>query len=58
MLVTTKIVIMPGTVSLARQRQSDLCEIQANLVYMMNSRAARATQQNPVSNKQNKPPKR
>lgn len=31
-LVTKKkIVIMPGTVSLARPRQSDLCEIQANL---------------------------
>jgi hypothetical protein len=43
--------------ALGRQRQVDLCEFKASLVYRMNSRTARATQRNPVSKnktKQNK----
>jgi hypothetical protein len=37
--------------ALQRQRQEDLCKFQASLVYRASSRAARATQRNPVSNK-------
>ena len=33
---------------LRRQRQVDLCEFEASSVYRENSRAARATQRNPV----------
>ena len=37
-----------------RQRQADLCEIEASLVYRVGSRTARTTQRNPVLNtKQN-----
>jgi hypothetical protein len=36
-----------------RQRQVDLCELEASLVYRASS--ARATQRNPISNKQTKP---
>ena len=32
------------------QRQADLCEFEASLVYKASSRTARATQRNPVSN--------
>ena len=38
---------------LQRQRQADLCEVEASLVYRTSSRTARATQRTPVS-KQNK----
>ena len=31
-----------------RQRQVDLCEFKANLVYIVSSRTAGATQRNPV----------
>jgi hypothetical protein len=34
-----------------RQRQVDLYEFEASLVYRMSSRAAKATQRNPVSKK-------
>ena len=40
---------------LGRQRQDDLCEFQTSLVYRASSRTgAKATQENPVSNKQTK----
>jgi uncharacterized membrane protein YjgN (DUF898 family) len=38
-----------GTVALWRQKQMDLCEFQASLVYRTSSRTARATQRNPVA---------
>jgi hypothetical protein len=34
--------------SIQTQRQVDLCELEASLVYRMSSRRARATQRNPV----------
>ena len=38
-----------------RQRQVDLCEFKASLVYRVSSKTVRATQRNPVSeNKTNK----
>jgi 3-polyprenyl-4-hydroxybenzoate decarboxylase len=37
-----------------RQRQVDLCEFQASLIYTVNSRTARAIQRNPVSKKKKK----
>jgi len=36
---------------LGRQRQADLCKFNVSLVYRLSSRTARATQMNPVSNK-------
>jgi hypothetical protein len=33
---------------LGRQRQADLCEVEASLVYRASSRIARATQRNPA----------
>ena len=39
--------------TLRRQRQVDLCELQAILVYRVSSRTARTTQRNPVSNNNN-----
>ena len=45
---------MPLVPTLSRQRQVDLCEFAASLVYRVSSRAARATQRNPVSNETNK----
>jgi hypothetical protein len=42
-------VVVPA---LGRQRQEDLCEFEASLVYRVSSRTARATQRNPVLNKQ------
>ena len=41
-------VLIPG---LWRQRQVDLCEFEASLVYRLSSRTARATQKNLVSKK-------
>ena len=38
--------------ALGRQRQEDLCEFEASLVYRASSKTARATQRNPVSKKQ------
>ena len=38
--------------ALRKQRQADLCEFKASLVYRASSRISRATQRNPVSNKQ------
>ena len=35
--------------ALGRQRQEELCEFKASLVYKGSSRMARATQRNPVS---------
>jgi hypothetical protein len=35
--------------ALGWQRQADLCEFKASLVYRVSSRTARATQRNPVS---------
>ena len=41
--------------ALGRQKQENLCEFEASLVYRVSSRTARATQRNPVStNKQTK----
>jgi hypothetical protein len=37
-----------------RQRQADLCEFEASLVYRASSRTARATQRNPISESKNK----
>jgi hypothetical protein len=42
---------MPLIPALGRQRQADLCEFKASLVYTVSSRSTRATQRNPVSNK-------
>ena len=39
---------MPLIPALRRQRQVDLCEFEASLVYRVSSRTARATQRNPV----------
>ena len=38
--------LIPG---LGRQRQEDLCEVKANLVYKVSSRTAKAIQRNPIS---------
>jgi hypothetical protein len=40
---------MPLISAFERQKQADLCEFKANLIYRVNSRTARATQRNPVS---------
>jgi hypothetical protein len=46
---------IPLTPALERQRQVDLCEFEASLVYRVSSRTARATQRNPAKEtKQNK----
>jgi hypothetical protein len=37
-----------------RQRQEDLCELEASLDYRVSSRIAKATQRNPVSKKKKK----
>jgi hypothetical protein len=42
---------MPSISALMRQRQVVLCEFETSLVYKASSRTARATQGNPVSNK-------
>ena len=39
---------IPLIPALGRQRQVDLCEFKASLVYRVVSRTARATQRNPV----------
>ena len=39
---------MPLSPALRRQGQADLCEFEANLVYRVSSRTAKATQRNPV----------
>ena len=41
--------------ALGRQRQEDLCQFEANLVYKVSSRTAGATQRYPVSKNQNQP---
>ena len=49
--------MVPLIPAFGRQKQVELCEFEASLVYRTSSRTARAvTQRNPVS-KQNKPPK-
>jgi hypothetical protein len=40
---------MPLIPALGKQRQADLCEFKASLVYRADSRTARAIQKNPVS---------
>jgi len=35
--------------ALGRQRQADLCEFEASLVYKVSAKTVRATQKNPVS---------
>ena len=40
--------------ALRRQRQVDLCELEASLVYRVSSRTARAIQRNPVLKKKTK----
>ena len=45
---------MPLIPALRRQRQEELCELKASLVYSVSSRIARATQGNPVSEKEKK----
>ena len=50
---------MPLIPALGRQRQVDLCEFKASLVYRASSRTARAvTQRNPVSKNKRKKKKR
>ena len=55
--------VMPAVVAhtfnptLGRQRQVDLCEFEANLVYSASSRTAKATQKNPVLNHASSPKK-
>jgi hypothetical protein len=44
---------MPLTPELGKQRQEDLCEFEASLIYTVNPRTARTTQRNPVSNNNN-----
>ena len=39
---------MPLILTPRRQRQTDVCEFEASLVYISSSRTARATQRNPV----------
>jgi hypothetical protein len=52
-------VVHTSNQALGRQRQVDLCELKASLVYRVSSRTARATQKNPVSKKtKNKKTKR
>ena len=41
---------MPSIPALERERQADLCEFKAILVYRVSSKRARATQKNPVLN--------
>jgi hypothetical protein len=43
---------MPLIQALRRQRQADLCEFKASLVYKVSSRTARVTQRKPVSKNQ------
>ena len=43
---------MPLIAVLGKQRQEDLCELEASLVYRVSSRTARATQGNPVLKQQ------
>jgi flagellar biosynthesis/type III secretory pathway protein FliH len=45
---------MTVTPALGRQRQVDLYEFEASLVYKVSSRTARVTQRNPVSKNQKK----
>ena len=45
---------MPLIPVLRRQRQVDLCEFEANLVYSTSSMTVRATQRNPVSKNRSK----
>ena len=40
---------MPLIPALGRERQVDLCEFEASLVYRVSSRTVRDTQRNPVS---------
>ena len=42
---------MPLVPALGRQRQADLCELEASLVYRASSRIARTAQRNSVSKK-------
>jgi hypothetical protein len=42
---------MPLIPALGRQRQANLCEFKASLVYRVGCRIAKATQRNPVSKK-------
>jgi hypothetical protein len=44
----------PLVPTLRKQRQADLCEFQASMVYRVSSKTARVTQWDPVSKKQNK----
>jgi hypothetical protein len=43
--------LIPVILSLWRQRQEDLCEFEARLVYRVSPRTARATQRNSVLKK-------
>ena len=45
---------MPLIPTFGRQRQADLSEFEASLVYRVSSRTSRATQRNPVSKKTRK----
>ena len=49
---------MPLIPALGRQRQVELCEFEASLVYRVSSRIARATQRNPVLRKKKKEKKK
>jgi hypothetical protein len=53
---------LPGpkfsNLALGRQRQTDLCELKASLVYEVSSRTARATQKNLSKKKKKKEKKK
>jgi hypothetical protein len=46
----------PLTPALGRQMQENLLLVEASLVYRVSSRTARATERNPASKNQTKPP--
>jgi hypothetical protein len=48
------VVCVPLIPALRRQKQVDLCELEASLVYRFSSRTAKATQRNPVLKNKNK----
>jgi hypothetical protein len=50
--------VVPLIPALRRQRQADLCEFEASLVYRVSSRTSRAIQRNSVSDKQSNKYKR
>ena len=46
---------MPLILALRWQKQADLCEFKASLIYRVSTKTARATRRNPVSKTKTKP---